>query len=102
MADWPAGCDPYWSDQMGVPGKVCLNSVGKFIDIPTGTVAPSAREATSVAAHLATLLGGNKTLKTAESFDPLKWFGEGYNAIYAALGVVGFVLLLGMAKGGRR
>jgi len=102
MADWPAGCDPYWSDQMGVPGKVCLNSAGKFIDIPTGIVATPARETSSVLNNIGAFFGGNNTLKAAESFDPLKWLGEGYNAIYAALGVVGFVLLLSMAKGGRR
>ena len=103
MANWPAGCDPYWSDQMDVPGKVCLNDLGKFIDIPTGTVAPpSARETTSIAANLMSYIGGGKTTLPGASFDPMKWLGEGYNAIYAALGVVGFVLLLSMAKGGRR
>ncbi len=101
MANWPAGCDPYWSDQMGVPGKVCLNSAGKFIDLPSGTVATPAREVTSIAANLAAFLGGNNTLK-ADSFDPLKWLGEGYNTIYVALGALGFVLLLSMSKGGRR
>lgn len=96
MANWPAGCDAYWSDQMGVPGKVCLNSAGKFIDIPSGTVATPAREVTSIAANLATLYGKNN------AFDPLKWLSEGYNAIYVALGALGFVLLLSMSKGGRR
>ena len=102
MADWPAGCDPYWSDQMGVPGKVCLNSAGKFIDIPTGIVATPPRETSSVLNNIAAFFGGNNTLKADEPLDPLKWLGEGYNAIYAALGVLGFVLLLSMAKGGRR
>ena len=102
MANWPAGCDPYWSDQMGVPGKVCLNSAGKFIDIPSGTVATPARETTSIAANLAAFFGGNNTLKADAPFDPLKWLGEGYNAIYVAVGALGFVLLLSMAKGGRR
>lgn len=102
MADWPAGCDPYWSDQMGVPGKVCLNSVGKFIDIPTGIVAPSAREASSVAAHIVTLFGGKNTLKPAESFDPLKWLGEGNNTLFVGAIVLAFMLLLLLAGKAKR
>jgi hypothetical protein len=97
--DWPAPCDPEWSDYMGV----CSDDTGTplkadgtpatFFEIQSeilrrpavtaapGGAAPSARPG-------------------AQGFEA--WLRSGYNAIYAALGFVALLMLLGAMKGGRR
>jgi len=100
--DWPVGCDPDWSDMNGA----CSDFAGNFIDQRTGGSISSI--------DLSKLLRGIENAVTptaakptpadpaaAKPFDPVKWLGSGYNAIYAA-GAFVLLIFLFKAMGDRR
>lgn len=96
--DWPAACDPEWSDYMGVcsdengtPIKADGTKATYFEVISEITRTPQAPPAQRTVAR-----------PEAAAFDPARWLKTGYNAVYAAVAFVMLLMLMGAVKGGRR
>lgn len=108
--DWPAGCDPYWSDLNGA----CSDNSGNFVDQATGQsidpldlanflrgVANAQPGSSPPAKPAGTQPAPAGTQPKPASSDPLAWFKTGNNALFAVVGFFALILLMS-TMGGRK
>lgn len=110
VVDWPAGCDPEWSDLNGG----CSDSAGDFINPKTGG-SVSSDELVSIIRGVANIVRkpaaqpavtpnapATPAPTSATPFDPVTWIKSGYNVLYVAAAVVALLAVLSSLSGGGR